>query len=86
MIGEKSYDEKLKDYLESNGYYNVKILDDGVICNCHFLFTDAVIIGANFSGYDKRVCYPRGSGIAEKMCLGMLSIDDDPLPGYTALK
>jgi hypothetical protein len=79
-------DITLKDFLESQGYYNVRILEDGVICNNHFMFTDAVIIGANHNGYERRICYPKGSGLAEKMCLGMVSFDDEPLPGYTALK
>lgn len=79
-------DKSLKDFLESQGYYNVRILEDGVICNNHFMFTDAVMIDVNYGGYARRVCYPKGSGLAEKMCLGMASVDDEPLPGYTALK
>lgn len=85
-IAEASHDERLKAFLEKNGYYNVRILSDGVICNRHFLFTDAVIIGANWGGYERRICYPGGSGLAEKMCLQMQSVDDPPLPGYTAIK
>lgn len=79
-------DEALKTFLESQGYYNVRILEDGVICNNHFIFTDAVIIGANYGGYERRICYPKHMGLAEQMCLGMSSVDDAPLPGYTALK
>lgn len=73
-------------FLERNQYYNIRFLEDGVVCNYHFLFTDAVIIDPNFSSYERRICYPRGSGLAEKMCLGMKSVDDKPLPGFTALK
>lgn len=79
-------DAALKAFLESQGYYNARLLEDGIVCNRHFIFTDAVIIGANWTGYERRICYPRGSGLAEKMCLEMVSVDDKPLPGYTALK
>jgi hypothetical protein len=79
-------DEKLVEYLKSEGYYNVRILNDDVICNHHFIFTDAVLIECTYTGYTRRVCYPRGSGLAEKMCLGMVSIWDEPFPGYTAIK
>ena len=79
-------DEKLKEFLEHQGYYNVRLLPDGVIANIRYIFTDSVIIGANYGGFERRICYPRGSGLAEKMCLGMTSVDDAPIPGYTALK
>lgn len=86
MTGLHWQDAQLKDFLEQQGCYNVRFLEDGLICNSHFLFTDAVIIGANYGGYERRICYPRGSGLAEKMCLGMSSVEDSPLTGYTALK
>lgn len=79
-------DIKLKDFLEGQGNYNVRIIDDGIVCNAHFLFTDSVIINPDYTGYERRICYPKNSGLAEKMCMGMKSVDDDALPGYTALK
>lgn len=79
-------DEQLKRYLETEGYYNVRILKDGIVANIHYLFTDSVIIGANWGGFERRICYPKGMGLAEAMCQNMQSVDDDPLPGYTALK
>ncbi len=83
MIGT---DEQLKRYLEGMGYYNVRILKDGVVANIAYLFTDSVIIGANWGGFERRICYPKGMGLAEAMCKSMGSVDDVPLPGYTALK
>lgn len=83
MIGT---DEQLKKYLEEMDYYNVRILPDGVVANIHFLFTTAVVIGVNWGGYERRICYPKGMGLAEAMCKSMKSVDDPPLPGYTALK
>lgn len=79
-------DQELKDYLESMGYYNIRFLEEGVICNAHFIFTDAVLIDVNRNSYSKRICYPRGSGLAEKMCLQMKEFLDKPIDGYTTLK
>lgn len=79
-------DTDLKQFLESEGYYNVRILEDGIVCNSHFLFTDSVIINPDYTGYERRICYPKDRGLAEKMCLGMSSVDDKPIAGYTALK
>lgn len=86
MQEEHKQDLDLKAFLESEGYYNVRILPDGVICNAHFIFTDAVLIEVNRESYERRICYPRGTGLAEKMCLGIQTIYDKPIPGYTALK
>lgn len=79
-------DIKLKAFLESQNYYNVRFLEDGVVCNAHFIFTTAVIINPNYGGFERRICYPKGSGLAERMITDMKSVDDPPLPGYTALK
>src|SRR5262245_31897644 len=79
-------DEKLKAFLESEGYRNVTFLPDGVCALFDFLYTTGVVINCTMGGFEKRICYPRGTGLAE-ICLGfMTSIDSPPLPGYTALK
>lgn len=79
-------DIELQKFLEKQGYYNIRFLEGGVICNANFLFTDAVLIEVGYESYERRICYPKGSGLAEKMCLQMNSTDDVPIPGYTALK
>jgi len=82
---ELSHDEKLKAFLEKNGYYNIRILPDGMVCNFDFIFTRAVVINPNWQSYEKRYCY-ENRALASKMCLEMQSVDDEPLPGYTAIK
>lgn len=84
-VVELSHDEKLKAFLEKNGYYNVRILPDGIVCTFDFIFTRAVIINPNWTGYEKRYCYEKRE-LAVKMCDEMQSVDDPPLPGYTAIK
>ncbi|MFA7278785.1 MAG: hypothetical protein WC100_01710 [Sterolibacterium sp.] len=79
-------DQKLAAFLVENDYYNIRFLKDGIVCNSHFLYTDAVIINPNWTGYERRICYPKQSGLAEIMCVTMQSVDDEPLAGYTALK
>lgn len=81
-----NYDRELKKFLLTEGYYNIRFLEDGCIANYHMLYTTAVVIDITECGYTRRICYPKGSGLAEKMCLQMKTFNDTPLPGYTALK
>ena len=52
-------DKKLIEYLESEGYENIRELSDGrIICTFDFLFTRAIIVDATWDGYGDRYCYP----------------------------
>ena len=51
--------EQLKIFLESQGYYHVRKLEDGrVICLYNFMFTTGIILDPTFTGYNGRYCYP----------------------------
>lgn len=79
-------DWKLKQHLEKQGYYNVRILPDGIVCNVDMLFTSGVAIDPDYHGINGgRVCYPNKS-LAMRACDIMKSIHDDPLPGFTSDK
>ena len=82
---EKNYDNQLKSFLEDQGYKNIRILPDGIVCTNDFMFTRAVLINVDYEGYEKRYCY-KNRELADKMCLSMTSIYDEPLPGFTAIK
>jgi hypothetical protein len=50
--------EDLKKFLEEQGYFNVRILQDGLVCNFDMLFTRALVIDPDFGGMPGgRVCY-----------------------------
>lgn len=78
-------DIKLKHFLEDCGYWNIRFLPDGVVCNARMMFTTAVLVDVNHAAYEKRFCY-ENHALAEVCCLQMTSVDDEPLPGWTALK
>lgn len=78
-------DEKLEKFLLSQGYYNIRFIDGGCVANYKFMFTTAVVLDINGWGYGGRYCY-EDACLAELMCLGMKTLDDEPLPGYTVIK
>ena len=44
--------------MTEEGYYNIKQLPDGRFCGLYrFLFTEAIIIGMDKTGYQYRYCY-----------------------------
>jgi len=78
--------DDLKKSLEEQGYFNVRILPDGLVCNFDMLFTRALVIDPDFGGMPGgRVCY-EDRALGTEACNAMTSIYDDPLPGYTADK
>lgn len=83
----QSYYEKLKEFLESEGYFNVRILPDGVVCNYRYLFTTGLMLEPDFDSPATlgRLCY-EDHALAVLACAGMTSIYDEPLPGWTADK
>lgn len=47
-----------KEYLEGNGYFNMKEIPGRGLCGMsYFMFTVAIIYGLNESGYIGRYCY-----------------------------
>ena len=81
-------DSRLKQFLEDQGYKNVRILPDGIICTSRYIFTTGVLINPNWSSYEKRFCY-ENHALAEKIASEMVSVEDflsNPIPGYTAVK
>jgi len=78
-------DQKLKEYLESEGYFNVRILPDGVIGNLDMIFTRAVMVELDWGGVRTRYCY-EDRELAVQACNSLESIEQKPLDGYTAVK
>ena len=73
-------------FLQREGYFNLRILHDGSIIGCYkMLFTTAVCIDMNRTGYGKRYCYPTNA-LAVECCNKMLTADTPPIPGFTAIK
>jgi hypothetical protein len=82
-VASRGYSDRL---LEDQGYFNVRILPDGLVCNFNMLFTRALVIDPDFGGTPGgRVCY-EDRALAVEACNAMTSIYDEPLPGYTADK
>lgn len=49
--------EKLKEYLEKEGYFDIKVIN-GVYCGLYrFIFTTGLVVGLDFYGYNHRYCY-----------------------------
>lgn len=45
---------------ESLGYFELKTMGDGTVCGLHHqLFTCALVVGLNETGYQRRYCYER---------------------------
>lgn len=50
-------DPELKDFLERDGYVSVE-LKNGKVCGLyHFMFTVAIVVGIDNTGYECRYCY-----------------------------
>lgn len=77
---------ELIQYLETEGYFNLRVLPDGDVIGCvNMIFTVGVVLGLDRHGYDTRICYPNRT-LAIAACNRLQHIDDAPLPGYTAIK
>jgi hypothetical protein len=51
--------QKLIDFLESQGYYNLKEIPNVGLCGLYrFAFTTGLVIGLQPIGYNGRYCYP----------------------------
>lgn len=79
--------EQLIKFLEGpeNGYFNVRIIDGRIIANLQMLFTCALVLDIDETGYIKRYCY-ESRWDASKACLTLEHPDDEPLEGYVAIK
>lgn len=77
--------KELNALLQENGYYNIRFLPDGVVANLKLLYTTALCIDLDESGYQERFCFP-DSSVAEKACAALSSIHDNPSPGFIAYR
>lgn len=79
-------DEKeLLKFLEKEGYFNLRVLPDGIIGCIKMLYTYGVCIDMDETGHGGRVCYSTEAE-ARNFCDQMKSIYDAPMPGFTADK
>jgi hypothetical protein len=72
------------DFLKSQEYYSLVVLEDGTICGLsRLMFTTALYIGLNGDGWERRYCYPEEQQALK--ALGYLKTgDDEPARGYVA--
>lgn len=75
--------QKLINILSSEGYENLRSLPDGtVVGTSELMFTRAVYVGLNFSGWEKRFCFSDRDLAVEE--LKKLSDGDSEPSGYIA--
>jgi len=79
-------EEKLKTFLEKQGYYNVRFLKDGVIALYDMLYTTGVMLDLDFNGVNGGRVYYQDKDLAKDACDAMTSIYDHPMTGYSADK
>jgi len=72
-------------FLESQGYWNIRELPDGIVCNAKMIFTTALLIDVTEHCYDHRYCFEKQAD-AEAACLAMNSIDDEVQKTYVKRK
>lgn len=79
-------EKKLLEFLESEGYTDLRTLEDGSIVGVYkMLFTWGTVVDLDHYGHGGRVCWPTYEQAA-LFARTMVTIDDAPPPGYTALK
>lgn len=73
----------LLDFLDGQGYRNLRELEDGtVVGTMELLFTRAIFIDLTFSGWEKRFCFQdKDLALVE---LAKLQTGDDEPQGYVA--
>ena len=77
--------QNLYKFLKMQGYYQIRMLDDGrVICLSDFMFTTGIIVDINRYGYSHRYCYKhRNDAIAS---IQKWDGKEDTLKGWVAKK
>lgn len=84
MISSGASVDELLSYLATEGYFNLRVLDDGtIIGNLDLLYTRSLVIDLDRVGWGKRYCYENRAQ-AVSACKAMSSGDDEPLAGYVA--
>ena len=78
-------ENELLKYLSSEGYNNLRVLEEGIIGTIDMIFTRALVIDINEGGYGHRYCYPDRMK-ADLACAALQHLDDEPLSGYVAIK
>lgn len=79
-------EQKLLELLEREGYTDLRVLDDGSIVGViKMLFTWGTVVDLEQHGHGGRVCWPTYEQAAH-FARTMVTIDEEPPEGYTALK
>jgi hypothetical protein len=50
--------DEFKAYLESNGYFDLKEVDGKILGLMRFMYTIAIVVDIDSTGYSHRYCYP----------------------------
>lgn len=78
--------EELKEllaFLEENNYKNLRVLEDETIVGSYdLLYTRAIFIGLDRTGWEKRFCFEDKS-LADSELMKLKTGDDEPV-GYVA--
>lgn len=79
----EEYNTKLIQFLEKEGYENLRVLEDGTVCaTLELIFTRSICIGLNYQSWEKRFCFSdRELAVTE---LNKLKTGDDEPVGYVA--
>lgn len=79
-------DDKLLKFLESEGYTDLRTLEDGSIVGVmRMLYTWGTVVDMEYHGHGGRVCWPTYEQAAY-FARTIKTIEDEPPPGFTALK
>lgn len=50
-------DAALVEFLEENGYTNIRVIAGKYCGLCRFIYTTGLVVGLNAAGYERRYCY-----------------------------
>lgn len=74
---EEDYKNRVAEIARKNGYFNIRVLEDGVVACFPLIFTTAICAALNESGYESRYCF-KSKDKALEQCDAMKSVDDIP--------
>lgn len=77
-------EQALLDYLKTQEFVELRVLEDGSICGIgKLMYTTALYIGLNSTGWERRYCYPEEQQ-AQKALGYLRTGEDEPARGYIA--
>ena len=75
----ESQQNNLKEYLEAEGYSQIKHIEGLGLCGIRpFIYTTAIVVGLNETGYKYRYCYPKNRALECVMALHVWDGKGDP--------